>query len=154
MDRVYPLVPGRLPDGTVVWEERGKAKDILDALRRYDPRLSLVRNHADGQWEVWRRNENESQGRVAIFPGELLPAESQVLDHVYSHDTWRGYDPLTALAEKEQARLRAEDQAAMAIAEESADRLHYELVDEFSAHAPASRPISLGPKGKRQRIAP
>ena len=150
-DRPYPLVPKRLPDGRTVWEEAGKAKDLLDALRAYDPRMSLVRNHVDGQWEVWRRNEDESQGRVAIYVSELLPHESQLLADVHAHDTRHGYDPLEALARKETARRRAEDQAAEAIAAESADRMHYEFVDEFSAHMPAARPIPLGPNRATRR---
>lgn len=148
----YLLVQRRLPDGTVVWEERGKAKLVLDALRAYDPRLSITRNHRDGQWEVWRSNEDRSQGRVAIFAQELLPEPDQAVATIAAHDTWRGYDPIADLARDELARKRAEDARVEEIALASADRMHYELVDEFSAHAPAARPISLAPNGHRKRV--
>lgn len=144
VDRVYPLVPGKLPDGRTVWEERGKARDVLDAIRAYDPRYSLVRNHDENQWEIWRANETGPANRSMIFPGEPLPHPSQVLDWLFRHDLWRGYDPVAELDREDRLRELELDKLLSEIAESSADRMHYELVDEFSSHMPAARPMYLG----------
>lgn len=147
----YPLVPRQLPDGTMVWEERGKARDVIAALRAYDERCSLVRNFEDATWEIWRKNEDGTQGRVGVWRQEYLPEPLQVVASLHAHDTRRGYDPIAALARKESERQLSIDATLTEIAEASADRVHYELVDEISAHAPAARPISTGPRGHRKR---
>lgn len=150
---VYPLERGMLPDGTVVFEERGKAADVDAALKAYDPRCWLLRNHTEGAWEIWRANEDGTQGRVGSWRHELLPHPMQVVADLAAHDTRRGYDPLAAHDALDAARERAEDAAAEEIALASADRLHYEWVDEISSHAPAARPLSLAPNASRRARA-
>jgi hypothetical protein len=153
LDRLYPIIPSKLPDGTVVWEERGKAFDVQAAVRGYDPRMSFVRNHADGAWEVWRADERGDSSRCGIWPGDRCPEPREVLDHLLGHDVWRGYDPLADYDRTEAMIAAAEDAALGELVEGYADRVHYELIDEFSAHMPAARPIGLHPKGYRKRVS-
>src|SRR5262249_46477164 len=115
-----------------------------EAIRAYDPRYSLVRNHADNQWEVWRENEDGRASRSYIWAGERLPAPTQVLDWLLRHDTWKGYDPLDELDRLDREREARIDAAVVELAGASADKLHRAWVDEFSAHMPAARPIYLG----------
>src|SRR3990167_7014648 len=78
-EKVYQLSQALLPDGTVVWEERGKARDLLAELRRYDPMLSLVRDVSAGVWLIYRRDENGGQYRVFHCEGDLLPDVERVI---------------------------------------------------------------------------
>ncbi len=139
----------RLPDGTVVWEERGKARDLLAELRRYDPLLSLTRNVPAERWEVWRRDENGGQYRVFHCDGDLLPEVDTVVKFVRDHDFSRGYDPYVEAVVAAETLRAAQDAHAMAIAEASADRMHYELVDEMKGDLPAARPFYLNSGGRK-----
>lgn len=152
IDRVYPLIPSKLPDGSVVWEERGKVWDVQAAVRAYDERMSLTRNFEDDTWEVWRADEGGGQSRCGLWSGERCPEPREVLDHLLGHDVWRGYDPLADMERRERMQAAAIDAEVSEIALESADRIHYELIDEFSAHMPAVRPIGLHPNGARKRV--
>lgn len=152
LDRVYPLFPRNLPDGSVVWEERGKVFDVQAAVRAYDERMSLLRNFEHNTWEVWRADEDGVQSRCGLWEGDRCPEPREVLDHLLGHDVWRGYDPLADLDREEAKREAALDAAVSDIALRSADRMHYELVDEFSAHMPAARPIGMHSKGRHKRV--
>lgn len=143
MRDVYPLVQKLLPDGTAIWEEQGKAKDVLDALRAYDPRCSLARNFAEGAWEIWRKNEDDSQARVGRFVAQFLPEPGQVVASLAAHDTRRGYDPMAAVVAADAARRKARDDAFDDETGDTPDKMHRALVDEMSAHMPAARPIPL-----------
>jgi hypothetical protein len=151
LDRVYPVVPKKLPDGKTVWEEQGKAADVRDAVKGFDPRMSLIRNFVDEAWEVWRSNEDGSDARVGLYPGDRLPEPREILDDLYGHDCWRGYDPIAALELHEWKRQAAEDYALDQIIGATTDRIHYEMVDEWSAHMPATRPMYLSPRGRLAR---
>lgn len=147
----YPLVPVRLPDGRMVWEEKGKARDVIESIRRHYPNYRLVRDFVTPAWDVMCVNSDGSQGRVFHHVGDDLPDAGVILAHIRAHDQANGYDPLDELVRREQARIAASDKAAAEIGEASADRMHYEFVDEFSAHMPAARPIFLNPATKRGR---
>lgn len=153
LDRVYPIIPTQLPDGTMVWEERGKAFDVQRAVREYDHRMSFTRNHVDEQWEVHRADEDGTRSRCGIWSGDRCPEPNEVLDHLLGHDLWRGYDPLADADRIVAAIVRAEDAALDEMVEPVADKMHYELVDEFSAHMPFARPIGLHAKGSRKRVS-
>jgi hypothetical protein len=151
VDRLYPLVPATLPDGRVVWEERGKARAVIDAIRAYDPRYSLVRDFEANTWEVWRQNEQGNPSRSMVVHGDRLPEPNEVLDHLHKHDLWKGYDPIADQAAHEAAMERQVDAELEEIALRNADQIHRELVDEFSAHMPAARPMYLGNTARRRR---
>lgn len=159
-DAVYPIQPKQLPDGSIVWEEHGKAKAVIDALRAYDPRCSLVRNHTDvnietgqvGCWEIWRLNENGEPNRVGSWWNDRLPEPEQVVAALAARDTWRGFDPYQHIVDAQEHKARVEGAAFDEAIAEHADRIHYEMVDELSAHMPAARPIPLAPSGNRRRV--
>lgn len=145
MSDLYPLVSKLLPDGSVVMEERGKAGAVIAALKAYDYRTSLVRNFRTKTWEIWRRNEDESQSRIGTWRGEFLPEPDQVVRNLQEHDTRLGYDPLVAHAAAEALRQKHADADFEAQTLDTFDRVHYEMVDDDSIapHAPAVRPIYL-----------
>lgn len=148
--REHPIVPGRLPDGSVVMERRGAAADLITALEKYDPLCALIHNTVDGTWEIWRANEDFTMGRVGRFHGETLPHPAQVIADLAAHDTRRGYDPYAAMAAADAARAAASEYAFLERTGDAAERMAWELQDEIRPHLPAARPIPLGPNPTRR----
>lgn len=147
----YLQVEVELADGRKVIEERGKVADVQTALTNYDPGLVLVRDFGDESrrrvpgWEVHRKDPDTAhQGRVARVDGDYLPDPGWWVADIAAHDTRRGYDPYVETVVRAEREREAREAEAVDKLMESSDEIHYQLVDEFSAHAPATRPMPLG----------
>ena len=141
------LIPGRqLPDGSVEWTERGTTADaVVDRLKQYDPRLSLVMNFEAGEWEVWRMGEDNKPRRISrLDNGGRVPNADQLIAQLAAYDTRKGYDPVQAIIDEEDRAERQRDAALEEAVGDGHDRLHHALANDLSAHAPAARPIPLG----------
>jgi hypothetical protein len=93
---------------------------------------------------VWRANEDGSDGRVFTAIGDWLPDPDFIVNDIAEHDVRNGYDPYGAYVAAQAERERKIDVDLEDRLMASADRIHFELKDEFTAHAPASRPLFLG----------
>lgn len=141
------LIPGRqLPDGSVEWTEKGTSADhVIERLKAYDPRLSLVLNFEAGEWEVWRMGEDGKPRRISrLDNGGKVPNADQLIAQLAVYDTHKGYDPAEAIiAEEDRAERRRAAEMEEAIGD-GHDRLHHALAHDLAPHAPAARPIPLG----------
>ncbi len=84
----------------------GRGLDALaDAMREFDPRLTLAFHGRDKRWEVWRYEGGEYNLVMRSRPGMGFPAN--VLEELRSRDVRNGYDP-HAHVEAHNARVDAD----------------------------------------------
>lgn len=141
------LIPdGMLPDGSITWTEKGSTADaVVERLREYDPRLSLILNVEAGEWEVWRMGEDNKARRISrLNNGGKVPNGDQLIAQLAAYDTRKGYDPAEAIIAEEDRAERLRDAELEEAVGDGHDRLHHALAHDLSAHAPAVRPIPLG----------
>lgn len=139
------LIPeGQLPDGSIQWTEKGStAEHVVERLRAYDPRCSLVLNFKVGEWEVWRMCEDQRPRRLArLDNGGKVPNADQLIAQLAAFDTRRGYDPIADADADERALERAQAHALEEAVGDGHDRLHHALAHDLDL--PAARPIPLG----------
>lgn len=139
------IAPSQVGDGRMVWQETtGDVATVIDALRAYDPRLSLVRNVADDLWEVWRMCEDEVPRRIASRPGARFPHGPSLVRFIAEHDTRRGFDPVADV----QAHNDAVDAAKLARDDDrneaAADKLAWALGRDLDMPAQDGRIFTLG----------
>ena len=140
------LVPDELlPDGTLTFKEHTSVNGLVEALREYDPRISLCFNNQAKRWEIWRQCEDNKPRRLASMPkGAGFPDRVQTLAQLQAYDTRLGYDPYEAMVAAEDADTRERDRVFGDESEELADKLHFGMTRDLHAHAPATRPMPLG----------
>lgn len=145
IDTAHLIAPRALPDGRVAWSEAGgDVGAVVDALRAYDPRLSLVRNNTDGCWEVWRQCEDEEPRKVGSRPGVHVPNGPKLVESLAARDTRRGFDPVADIDKMNAAAFADEDRAFDELAEDKADRLAYALGKDLGEPMADGRMIRLG----------
>jgi hypothetical protein len=141
------LIPqGMLPDGRIEFvEHRSSAESVVERLREYDPALSLRINAVDDCWEIWRMCEDRKARRVGKLDGtHRLPSADHLIAQLAAFDSRLGFDPYEAMVAEEDRIERERRQDFADEQEDRADKLHYALSKDLSAHAPAARPIPLG----------
>lgn len=144
------VIPDRqLPDGSYTFKEHRSATGLVEALKEYDPRLSLVINTKDDRWELWRLGEDNKARRIGTLPDRhRIPSATHLIAQLKAHDTRLGYDPVEDMIATEAADERRRDRDFGDYLEDRGDRLHHALANDLSSHAPAARPIPLG--GRRR----
>lgn len=121
------LVAAReLPDGRLEFTETGG--DIgatIEALRNYDPQCALVRNVADGQWEIHRRCEDGELRRVGTWKADRVPHPDTVVNQLAAHDIRKGYNPIVAIDKHNDAVDRERDRVMDDEFEDIAQKFHW-----------------------------
>lgn len=142
------IAPSQVGDGRMVWQETsGDVASVVDQLRAYDDRLSLVRNLAENQWEVWRSCEDGEPRRVASRKGTQVPHGPSLIRFLAEHDTRRGFDPIADLEKHNAAVDRARDSDLDARFEESADKLAWAIGRDLGMPAQDGRIFTPGAAG-------
>lgn len=139
------IAPSQVGDGRTVWHETsGDVATVVECLRAYDDRLSLVRNVADNTWEVWRLCEDGEARRIAHRPGARFPNGPSLVRFIAEHDTRRGYDPVAdTIAHND--RIDAERAARHdERAEQAADKLALALGRDLDMPAQDGRLYAMG----------
>lgn len=73
-----------------------------------DPRMAVAFNKRTQQWELWRRESDEQYRRILRSkPG--MPFPKNLIEHLVSIDTQKGYNVVDDLARKEAAKTAADD---------------------------------------------